>query len=202
MQGSFDQTTHTYHDSGGKRVPSVTQILQEAGLINYGFMHPNKREEVLARGETVHWVTELEDQGVLNPRKVPIRFRPYRKAYLQWKDRSGFVVQGIEVPFVSTYGYAGKPDRTGLLGGVKTVVDLKTGVAIADWVKYQLAPYALAVYGSWAVRRIALLLCADGTYKVKEFPIESLPHDFATFLAAKNRISKWALHIGLTGFSP
>jgi len=57
--------------------------------------------------------------------------------------------------FVSRFGYAGIIDRTGMFPpsvfmgwGTSAVLDIKTG-AVADWVGYQLAAYAV-----WAAATI------------------------------------------------
>jgi len=70
--------------------------------------------------------------------------------------------------------------------GMSAVVDIKTG-AIADWVAYQLAPYAVWAAGdnpkrAEYIRRIALRLKADGSYTVREFPCCSFRMDWAQFM--------------------
>jgi|ERR1700674_2849944 len=194
----FDPVKHEYRDAYGKQVPSVTQILAKAGLCDFSFVE----EEVLARsmhrGTSVHWMLQLEDEGALNYRQVPIGLRGYRRAYLAWKDASGFLPELIEKQFISHYGYAGTVDRFGHLprtanypNGSSAVVDLKTG-EVQEWTKFQLVAYAIRMHANphfaQTIRRIALALRADGTYSVKEFPAGTWEHDWAVFIEARRRV--------------
>jgi len=191
----FDPKLHEYRNAQGSIVPSVTQILARAGICDFSFGEEEIRVASMERGTSVHWLLQLEDEDALNYRQVPLRLRPYRKAYLDWKKASRFVPQLIEYQFISHYGYAGTLDRFGYFDvpamGHAAVVDLKTG-EIQDWVRYQLSAYAMRMHHIPAVartiRRIALALRADGTYRVKEFPRESWDVDWATFYEAKRSV--------------
>ena len=194
----FDPAIHQYRDSQGRVVPSVTQILAASGLCDFSFVEEEVRVRSMQRGSSVHWMLQLEDEGALSYRRVPISLRPYRKAYLAWKWASGFFPEMIEQQFISHFGFAGTLDRYGKLpstgmfpAGSAAIVDFKTG-EIQDWVRYQLAAYSTRVHGHPAMartlRRIALALRADGTYQVKEFPAASWEHDFSVFMEAKRRV--------------
>jgi hypothetical protein len=187
----FDPESHTYRKDG-KIVPHVTQILAQSGRCDWSCVDEEIRLHSIKRGQSVHWLTQLEDEGALNYRTVPAGLRGYRKAYRTWKRHSGFNVIWIERKFISHYGYAGTLDRAGSFpattmfgSGTSGVVDLKTG-PIADWVRLQLCSYTLAVDPRPAIartiRRIALRLSADGTYRVKEFPLSTWDSDFAEFM--------------------
>jgi hypothetical protein len=191
----FDAEKHEYRTATGVYVPNVTKILAMAGICDFSFVEEEIRVRSMDRGQSVHWMTRLEDEGALDYRTVPIGLRPYRKAWLTWKKASGFVPELIESPFISHFGYAGTIDRYGSFpktslfpAGSKGIVDLKTG-NISDWVRYQLAAYSLKIYFHPAmartVRRIAIALRADGTYGVREFPASTWESDFATFMKAK-----------------
>jgi hypothetical protein len=195
---NFDPVKHEYWNDAGVRKPSVTFILAQAGLCDYSFVQEEVLAQALSRGKSVHWLLQLEDEGVLNYRSVPKALRPYRKAYLTWKRGSGFMPEQIEVPFISSHGYAGTPDRVGAFPktlmypqGSKAIVDFKTG-AICEWVKYQLALYAVGVtehvYQAKRLRRIALALRPDGEYRIKEFPTAHFDYDLAVALEAKKGI--------------
>ena len=131
----FDEASHTFrqHDTF---IPSVTQIIANAGLCDYSFIEEEKRKYYLKRGRSVHWMLQLEDEGSLDYRRVPKALRGYRKAYCVWKTRSGFFPQLIEHKFVSALGFAGIMDRFGTLpmSGMRThtVLDFKTG-EVPDW---------------------------------------------------------------------
>ena len=194
----FDPVKHEYRNSNGLQVLSVTQILSLAGICDFSFVEEEIRVRSMERGTSVHWLLQLEDEGALDPRKIPLRLRPYRRAYLYWKDSSGFKPDLIERQFISHYGYAGTVDRYGHLpktpnypNGSSAVVDFKTG-EVPDWVRYQLVAYAMRMHANpgvaRTVRRIALALRADGTYGVKEFPASTWDTDWATFLESKRRV--------------
>ena len=96
----------------------------------------------------------------------------------------------------------GKIDRAGrfpvtamYLTGTSAVLDFKTG-EIADWTRYQLCAYSLAVDPRPAIartiRRIALSLRADGTYKIKEFP--SLHHGDSHYSRFRRALEEMRCH--------
>jgi hypothetical protein len=155
----------------------------------------------------VHWMLQLEDEGALNYRTVPRSLRGYRKAYKLWKQRSKFNVLGIEQSMYSPLGYAGTIDRYGtfpsvVLGGhgSSAVLDFKTG-PVADWVRYQLAAYAVMVSPSVSLarfmRRIALRLNPDGTYSVKEFPLCTFDTDCSKFIHALGKVNDGRVRAGI-----
>ena len=195
---TFDAETHTF--SVADRVyPSVTQVIAWSGLCDYSFLDEVRSKYYLDRGKSVHWMLQLEDEGVLNYRRVPAALRGYRKAYSTWKQRSGFVPEQIEWKFVSEHNFAGIIDRCGSFPptemypyGSAAVVDFKTGAA-ADWTRYQLAAYALGFFKNIAVaktvRRVALSLAADGTYAVKEFEAASFVYDISRFMEELRRMN-------------
>jgi PD-(D/E)XK nuclease superfamily len=190
---TFDAESHVFTHKGNT-VPSVTQILARSGLCDFSFLEEEARKYFLKRGRSVHWLLQLEDEGGLNYRKVPKFLRGYRKAYLTWKERSGFEPKLIEHKFVSRYGFAGIIDRVGMFpptsaygSRTRCVLDFKTG-ATQTWVKYQLAAYTLAIEPNVAlarrVRRIGLSLFEDATYKVTEFPLSEFDSDISKFMEA------------------
>lgn len=187
----FDPERHEYRENG-VIVPHVTGVLAKCGKCDFSCVEEEIRLHSIKRGQSVHWLTQLEDEGALNYRTVPASLRGYRKAYRTWKRHSGFHVIWIERKFISHYGFAGTVDRAGSFpattmfgSGTSGVVDLKTG-PIADWVRFQLCAYTLAVDPRPAIartiRRIALRLQPDGFYRVKEFPMQTWDSDFAEFM--------------------
>lgn len=196
---TFDPEKHEYRSASGSLVPSVTQILNRAGICDFSFVEEEIRQRAMERGSSVHWLLQLEDEGALNYRQVPIRLRPYRRAYLDWKKASGFLPELIEYKFISQFGYAGTLDRFGSLSpslmfpyGSHAVVDFKTGESVQEWTRYQLAAYAMRQgknpYHASRIRRIGLALRKDGTYRVREFHHESFPLDWAKFMEAKRSV--------------
>ncbi len=194
----FDPERHEYRQNG-IIYPHVTKVIARSGKCDWSCVDEELRLHSIKRGQSVHWLTQLEDEGALDYRTVPKGLRGYRKAYRTWKRQSGFNVIWIERKFISRYGFAGTLDRAGSFpattmygSGTSGVVDLKTG-DIADWVRYQLCAYTLAVDPRPAIartiRRIALRLCADGKYRVKEFPMQTWDSDFAEFMKDLRRVN-------------
>lgn len=194
----FNAERHEYRRNG-LIVPHVTQILAASGKCDWSCVDEEIRLHSIKRGQSVHWLTQLEDEGALNYRTVPSGLRGYRKAYRDWKKHSGFNVIWIERRFISNYGFSGTLDRAGSFpattmfgSGTSAVVDIKTGEIIPGLVRLQLAAYSLAVDARPAiartVRRIALRLRPNGSYQVKEFPLSSYESDLAEFMQCLGNI--------------
>lgn len=196
----FDPIKHEYRNTQGNIVPSVTWILAQSGLCDFSFVEAEIRDRAMERGKSVHWMLQLEDQGALDYRRVPLRLRPYRQAYLLWKKASGFVPEWIERSFISHYGYAGTLDRYGTLPATtmipvetQAVVDFKTTVGdVPNHTRFQLVAYAMRTHAHPGIarrcRRIGLALHPNGTYGVKEFPVSTWDRDWAIFIQAKRRV--------------
>lgn len=187
----FDPERHEYKRDG-VIIPHVTKVLANAGKCDFSHVEEELRLHSLARGHSVHWLTQLEDEGALDYRTVPKGLRGYRRAWRAWKKHSGFCVLWVERKFISSYGFAGTVDRAGSFpatamfgSGTSGVVDIKTG-EICDYVRYQLCAYSLAVDPRPAIartiRRVAVRLKSDGSYRVKEWPISTWDADFAEFM--------------------
>lgn len=191
----FDPEKHEFKQNGVV-IPSVTQILAKVGVCDFSYVEQEKRVASMKRGSDIHWMLQLEDEGALNYRTVPKRFRGYRKAWQAFKRETGAYVLWIENSFVSKSGYAGIIDRVVSFppmgpcsSGFNAILDIKTG-QVCEWVKFQLVAYAVQ-YGAMnsmspsqavVIRRIAVRLNADGTYRVKEFPRSEFLSDWAVFL--------------------
>lgn len=193
---AFDPETHTFTRDDGSQVLSVTQILAAAGLCDFSAVPEEYRDRGLKRGKSVHWMTQLEDEGCLNYRTLPKWLRPYRRGWNAFKHATGFHPIAIEYKFAWD-DFAGIIDRAGSFppttmfsGGTHTVLDVKTG-ALQDWVKYQLCAYSVGFMQNLAlarfVRRIAVRLKDDGTYSVKEYPLRDFDRDYSTFVRAKEK---------------
>ena len=186
----FDPVKHEFRRDG-ILFPSVTQILRAAGKCNFDFVEQDVLIHAQNRGQSVHWMCQLEDQGALNPRKVPRSLRGYRKAWKAFKANCGFIPdpEWTERKFASGYWYAGIIDRAGILGNTFAVVDLKTG-SITDAARLQLTAYTLAIeprpaLASW-IRRVAVRLNRNGTYNIREWDWRSYHQDLAEFFRMRD----------------
>lgn len=182
----FDETTHTY-TLGGFVLPSVTQILKDVGLSNYDFINPEILEAASKFGVAAHYACELEDRNELDLDSLDPALKPYLGAWVKFKEDTGFICQQIEARVYSEkYRYAGTLDRVGFLYERKSIVDIKTGTALPDWIALQTMGYQIAYNEKIKAKdkvkdRYAIQLLPNGDYKLKQYEDKS---DLSVFLAA------------------
>lgn len=175
MKTVFDPTTHTY-TVDGRIVPSVTQILHEAGIIDTAFY----TEEARQRGSYVAEATALLDRGELELAELDPALVGYVDAWKKFKLDAQFVPELIEAPLFDPWGrFAGTLDRAGPLHGRWANVEIKTG-GREEWHALQTAAYAHLMKRP-AARRIVVYLEPDARYECHEF---SDSGDHAAFMAA------------------
>jgi hypothetical protein len=183
MSLRFDAGTHTYTWADAP-VPSVTQALEEAGIVDYWRIPEPVCQMALERGRAVHLAAQWDDEGVLA--RCPESLAGYLVGWRAFRANYGVELQLIEHRgFNPAYRYAGTLDRTGLIGGGSSValIDLKTNES-PWWVRLQLAAYAAFFEKPRTFRRMAVELHSDGSYRVDEFPSREWQSDFNDFLAA------------------
>lgn len=137
---TLDPDIHEYY-VGGRKVHSVTQVLDSGGYIKstkWG------NDYAMERGRAVHLLCHLHDVGMgKDPDKIADEYRPYRDAYLEFLSSTGLkVVQSEKMRYCPTLGFCGTPDKEGHVQGVPTIVDLKTG-EVQAWAALQTAGYAI-----------------------------------------------------------
>ncbi len=175
MKGSFDKATHTYRIDG-VIVPSNTQVLAEAGLVDLRWYTDEGRE----RGSAIHLAAQLIDEEDLDCLSVDPRFAGRVRAYERFKIESGFVPNLIEIPYYNyPQRYGTTIDRTGSLPKRgEILLELKTG-QVEAWAGLQLALQNECL--EKRLPRFALELREDGTYRLHEF---TDPNDRNVALAA------------------
>ena len=167
---------------------SVTEVLREAGLVDFSMVPAGLLEAARIRGTRVHRLTELIDRGDTQL-DVDDDMLGYVDAYERFRKEVPFEIQLIEKEVWSKhYRYAGRVDRVGLLNGHPSILDYKTGLTVEWWEGLQLAGYEVCLANYPTVikpdvrhRRYALHLRPDGTYKLVRFESRS---DRPDFLAA------------------
>lgn len=173
---TFDAQAHVYY-LDGVRIPGVTTILKEAGLVpNYGGFGQAQH-----RGLHVHSACEFLDLNDLDWSSVYPEYQDYVRAYQRFLEESGFKPELIEFQgFHPGYRFAGTLDRVGQMNGERWVLDIKTGGA-AEWHHLQTAGYQL-LREEWSeYRRGSVYLNENGSYNFKE---HDDPSDGQVFLAA------------------
>jgi len=89
----FDPLVHQYV-LNGERLPSVTQILQASGLIDFSKIPGPILEAAKARGTAVHQAAHYYNEGDLDPdfeTDFP-EYWPYLSAWITFRQDSGFVL--------------------------------------------------------------------------------------------------------------
>lgn len=185
MTITFDSATHTYRDENGVRLPSVTEIIKGAGLMEGEQFFT---EEARDRGTAVHAACHYLDEGDLDTawmQRNP-QLAGYVEGWIKFKERMAFVPDLIEHRVHNaTYGYAGSLDRTGRLGSMTTpiLLDIKTGIPAA-WHDLQSSAYASCFGRPRAFRRMTVYLHDDGTFGIGERNYKHFSDDWNTFLSA------------------
>ena len=193
----FDEATHTY-TLDGEVLPSVTQVLEGVGIIDYSHIPSATREMALERGSLVHRVTHWDDEGDLDDGSVDEAVAPFLQSWRQFRADMGFVPAVIERRgHHEVYRYAGTLDRIGTVGGADWLVDIKTNDA-PDWVRMQTAAYAAFDPEPSRFKRVAVELKATGRvpYQIIERKGSQFGEDFNDFLAA---LRVWQLRLECNG---
>jgi hypothetical protein len=160
----FDSDNHQFKIDG-RPIPSVTQIIKGAGLIDDRWFDDYYSE----RGSAVHLTCQLFDEGDLDEANLDPVLSGYLSGWKKFRSDTGFTPDEIEKQVYNLeLQYAGMLDRFGVLAGVPTIIDIKSG-AVPWWVGIQLAGYAGTFPAGKKLRRMAVKISQDGTYKVVEF---------------------------------
>lgn len=183
----FDEKTHTY-TLAGTELPSVTTICRFLAY-DYKSDRPWLAEAAARRGTAIHEACALIDYGE-EPEETP-EIAGYLTAYRRFLRDYRPEWRGIERPLGDLLlGFAGTPDRFGIIGGRRVLVDIKTGRLHVPAVSAQLWGYEtlLATADFDAIQAdYALRLDKSGIYELRPidpsyplFTACSLLHDATT----------------------
>lgn len=119
----MEPLTHVYHSPDGMRLEGVTDILQgELGGFD-GFP-----ESAAMRGHDVHAVIKAHNDGNLKPENVSLEIWDYFECFLRAQKHYGIkVLQSEIMRYSKKYLYAGTCDAVVEIGGIKGIIDYKTG---------------------------------------------------------------------------
>lgn len=194
MKLTYDDGCHLYK-LDGLEIPSVTQILKEAGLSSFDNVPEHLIQESRITGKHVHKATELADLDMLDRDSLDPLYLAYLEQWEKFKLDYSFKVRWCELEiYHPILKYAGRIDRIGDIDingkTIRAVVDIKTGIKTKE-VAIQLAGYSMLFnYGldkkSEVKIRVAVYLKPDG-YKVETYTNKT---DENIFLSALN-ITKW-----------
>lgn len=161
----FDEKKHEYQFNG-KVIPSITQTLTEAGIIDTTWMTDGGRE----RGKAVHAALHYLDEGDLDEATVDPQLWGYIQGWIAFVKDTGFKSEGIEeIIYNPIYSYAGRYDRIGVLEKSRRscIIEIKTGKPHPA-TALQLAGQLACLFNKNR-ERIAVQLCEDGKYKVHKY---------------------------------
>jgi len=124
---TFNEAIHEYRYDGVK-IPSVSEILERAGLSDFSMVSGRVLQIAQERGSFVHLACELFNRGVLDLDTVDPELIGYVDGWMafcrDFKPKFKLIEQrlcNIEL------GYAGTPDCTALIKRKNTLIDIKTG---------------------------------------------------------------------------
>lgn len=193
----FISETHQYivGEAGAERVvPSVTQILNGVGLVNYDHVPRSILDHKAEVGTAAHaacWFADIDD---LNWDTLDLEVEPYVRAWLKFRNETDFIPELIEHRGIASVGglqYGYTLDRTGLFQGKPTLIEIKcTANVEVSWAP-QTAAYEMArrADGDVARYRMAVHLRPNGNYGLVPFRDVS---DYAIFKAAL-AVESWKL---------
>lgn len=181
----FDKTIHSFKLNGIK-IPSVTQILDGAGLNDaIKFIPKEILDAASDLGTKVHRTTELFDNNTLDIDFLHPVLRNYLDQWIKFRKDYDFVPTEIElIKYHSLYKYAGIIDRIGTARGKLTLIDIKSGIYTKTH-EIQLAGYEILYNGSFPtkdhIKQKLLVYISENSYKVVEC---KNPNDKNVFLSA------------------
>lgn len=171
----FDEANHIYR-LDGVVIPSVTQVLKGAGLIDFSKVPPSLLEAACKFGTAVHKATELWDKGTLDEESLDPNLRPYLNGWILFRQEYGFEPISIEeILYSKIYRIAGTPDRIGKWRIDDSIIipDIKTGFELSPANAIQLSGYELMykenLKGKHKIKRMSISLNEESTYKIQEY---------------------------------
>jgi hypothetical protein len=188
----FSPETHTYVVDG-MMVPSVTQLLDDAGLTpDYTAVPYRVREHARQRGLHVDSACDLLDQDDLDWSSVHPECVPYVEAWSRFCADEGYEPVAGQIPVYHPLGYAGTADSLGRLNGQWVVVERKATARMSPLYGLQLAGYSQAPYAAptgggplrpvpWGTpARLGVQLKRDGQYTLVIYDDDA--EDMSAFL--------------------
>lgn len=168
----------------GQRVPSITQMLEQVGLVDATWFTAESRD----RGTMIHDLCSAYDYGTLHdPEEVTEEYRGWVKAYVKAKSMVRFEILAIEEALAHPhYRYAGRIDRRLIIYSAQGLMELKSGVkekahAIQTALQAMLAELECGIPAEM-LSRYALYLRGNGKFTLEQHK------DSRDFIEAKNVI--------------
>lgn len=184
----FDPQGHRYYVDG-ELVPSVTQVIKDAGMIDDRFFTEYHRW----RGSAAHEaIATWNRAGNIDRRTVDPKIRPYLEAAIKWMKDTGFMPMFTEHRMYDPiFNVCGTADMIGYFKtNGKPLVNVFADWKSNDWnqgqltSKWQLAAYGHAYNPKEIFERIEIVIGPDGNYgPVNSFPVDTYQRHVDEFLA-------------------
>lgn len=190
LEYCFDPEKHLY-TVNGEAWPSVTQLLQEFGIIDFSNVPKDRLEFKRILGMRVHAATLLLDNGSLDDEHFRKNFPecvPYLEAYRKFREFEDFEpVHKEHRLFSKKWKFAGTPDEQGFhiskFGAHDALIDYKCTFSMYSATGPQLAGYSMLIEENLGIKikkRFGLLLKPTGSYDLVPF---KMADDFTDFQA-------------------
>ena len=174
----FFSDRHEYR-LDGQTIPSVTQILKAAGLVDFGNAPQDRIEFAGRRGTLGHAACQYWDEDDLDLDSLDPQIIKYVVAWKNFrKDHGHLEIIETEQQHCGELGgllFGATVDRVMQFGERRTIVDIKTASEWKPWYPVQLAGYACGLAGAGTVaerlsryRRLIVHLKGDCTYRLYE----------------------------------
>ena len=167
----FDADGHHYFDARGRRVPSITQLIQDEGLMETAFYTDEGRD----RGSAVHDLCRDVDLGVQDGLPADSPYLGYLAAYRAMSAILRPSWAGVEVAYFHPgLRFGGRPDRHGSVDQAQTLLEIKSGAPHKS-IGIQLALQAILMEGQTGLpakhwQRMSVRLRDTGGFKVHTYP--------------------------------
>lgn len=204
---TYEDDTHEYRNSAGEVCPSVTQLLKTNGIFDYSMVMPSVLENAARRGKNVHrWTEEFDRYGDVDPTWMQDDEIPYFEAWKKFRRESGFIIREMETPIlrnISGVDVGGTPDRVGLLGAQRFVIDIKTCASPHPGWALQLALYEFLITRRERVGhlgRMVVMLKRNGSYRTIPFNDSTdgiCALHIVQKIASERAVSAWMSNNGL-----
>ncbi len=190
---TFIEESHEYIDAGGVRWPSVTEILERVGLVDFSSIPKPIRLAALSHGRRVHRAAHFLTEGTLDWSSVAEEEKGYVEACAGFLTASEFEIAGQErLIWHPRYRYAGTTDAFGWWHGGHAIADWCTGDLVDSAKDLQTSGYAEALRVrppvEWLdfttvspIARVGVHLKKNGKFSTAPF---ADPQDWPKFLAA------------------
>jgi hypothetical protein len=174
--GSFEPESHTYRNSAGREIPSVTQVLDSVGFVDYSRVPRDVLENKRRIGDAAHFAIHLFESNDLDLDSVQQEYSGYVLAYMNFRDEMLWEPEATEtsgiakihnMEFAYTWDGFGRFKCSNTLSKYRTVLELKcTADEEPSW-KYQTAAYSVTVPRAKDeyIARVVAHLKPDGNFK-------------------------------------